>query len=98
MSNLSGLERETIANYNQQEPNACVFTYDLALQRKLDKLCAERPDEIKMTIECNGSKNYIFPKKWFKITPPRKVNMNEEQKAANAARLKAAREAKKVTE
>ena len=48
MSNLSALERETIANYNQQETEACVFTYDTVLQRKLDKLCAERPDEIKV--------------------------------------------------
>lgn len=96
MSNLSALERETIANYNQQETEACVFTYDTVLQRKLDKLCAERPDEIKMTVECNGSKNYVFPKKWFKITPPRKSNMTDEQKAAGAARLKALREAKKV--
>ena len=97
MSNLSGLERETIANYNQQESEACVFTYDPVLQRKLDKLCIDRPDEIKMTVECNGSKSYGFPKKWFKITPPRKVNMSEERKAANTERLKAAREAKKVT-
>ena len=41
-------------------------------QKKMDKLCADHPEEVCMTVECNGSKNYTFPKSWLKITAPRK--------------------------
>lgn len=76
MEEMSKSAMKTIADYNQQENAAHVFTYDPALQKKLDKLCADRPDEIRMTVECNGSKNYEFPKSWFKITAPRKKKVS----------------------
>lgn len=91
---MTRVERETIVAYNQQDEEATVMTHDPSLKRKLDKLCEERPDDIQMTLECKGSKNYIFPKKWIKITPPRKSNLTDEQKAAAAERLHAARNKK----
>ena len=72
MEEMSKTAMETIVDYNQQDDTAHVFTYDPALQKKMDKLCADHPDEVCMTVECNGSKNYMFPKSWLKITSPRK--------------------------
>lgn len=40
-----------------------------------------------------GNCNYFDPNSWMRITPKRKVNMSEEQRAAAAQRLKAAKEA-----
>ena len=72
MEEMSKTAIETIVDYNQQDDTAHVFTYDPALQKKMDKLCADHPEEVCMTVECNGSKNYTFPKSWLKITAPRK--------------------------
>lgn len=72
MEEMSKTAMETIVDYNQQDDTAHVFTYDPALQKKMDKLCADHPDEVQLSVECNGSKNYTFPKSWLKITAPRK--------------------------
>ena len=72
MEEMSKTAMETIVDYNQQDDTAHVFTYDPALQKKMDKLCADHPDEVQLSVECNGSKNYTFPKSWLKIPAPRK--------------------------
>lgn len=96
MSNLSNYEKETIINYNNEEDTASVYTFHRALQNKLNKLVGVNPD-ISIVFQDEDSVEYIVPKKWIKVSPPRQVNYTDEQKAAMAERLAAARE-KKVGE
>ncbi len=69
---LSNIERETLVIFNEAEPGAEIFTYNPALQKKLLKLCAERPEKIRLTGKGEqGSMTFLLPKKWIKVVPPR---------------------------
>ena len=93
MSNLTNYEKETIINFNEAEQTATVYTYSRRLQNKLNKLVGENPD---ISVLCGDDEctTYIVPKKWIKVSPPRQVNYTDEQKAAMAERLAAARDKK----
>lgn len=83
--NLSLFERETIINYNEGEPTASVYTHNRALRRTLDKLAQERPEDCRVDKESHegAAADYIIPKAWVKIRPPRIAS--EAQKAASRA-------------
>ena len=93
MANLSNYERETIINFNEAEPTASVYTCNRRLQNKLNKLVGANPN-ISVHCEDEESVTYQVPKNWIKVSPPRQVNYTDEQKAAMAERLAAAREKK----
>ena len=93
MVNLSNYERETIINFNEAEPTASVYTCNRRLQNKLNKLVGANPN-ISVYREDEESVTYQVPKNWIKVSPPRQVNYTDEQKAAMAERLAAAREKK----
>ena len=88
--NLSNYEKETEILYNQEENTALVATWHKALINKLRKIAAERED-----ITCKRDEGeyaeFIVPKTWIKISPPPKRNLTDEQRAAMAERLAAAR-------
>ena len=90
MSDLSNYEKETVINYNNEESTAQVFTYHRALQNKLNKLVGVNPD-ILVLHRGDEWTEYIVPKTWIKVSPPRQVNYTDEQRAAMAERLAAAR-------
>jgi len=87
---LSRLEQETIINYNMEEKTANIYTHDPALIRRLEKLCAERPDECKPGYNQNEprGKSYDVPKGWIKVSPKR-ILSEKQRAAANAALGKA---------
>lgn len=85
---LNNFEKETSILYTEAESTAEICTYNKALASRLEKLAVEYPDEC---VECNrfGRDDlckYIVPKKWIKVSPPKK--MSEEQRQAAAERLK----------
>ena len=88
---LSRYEQETVITYNEEEKTAGVYTHNKALLRRLDKLAQERPDECRLEkARPDGrSADYIIPKAWVRIRPPRR--MSPEQKARCAERLANAR-------
>jgi hypothetical protein len=90
MSDLTSYEKETIINYNNEEHTAQVFTYHRALQNKLNKLIDTNPD-ISVLRQGDEWTEYIVPKTWIKVSPLRQVNYTDEQRAAMAERLAAAR-------
>lgn len=94
MPNLDKYERETIINFNEAEPTASVYTFNRSLQSKLNKLLSSNPD-ISLKYSDEERAEYIVPKKWIKVSPPRQVNLTDEQRAAAAERLSASR-AKKL--
>ena len=87
--NLTKYEQETIINYNNEEKNASIFTYDKSLIRKLDKRLAEMSD-MKLIRRGEDFAEYSLPKKWIKVAFPRQYS--DEQRAEMAERMKAARE------
>lgn len=86
--NLSRYEQETIFNYNNEEKNAYIFTYDKSLIRKIDNKLSEYPD-IKVVRRGEYWAEYSMPKKWIKVRFPR--ILSDEQKSEISNRMKAAR-------
>lgn len=93
MAHLDKYERETIINFNEAETTASVYTFNRSLQSKLNKLLSSNPD-ISLKYSDEERAEYIVPKKWIKVSPPRQVNLTDEQRAAAAERLSAARSKK----
>lgn len=93
MAHLDKYERETIINFNEAETTASVYTFNRSLQSKLNKLLSSNPD-ISLKYSDEERAEYIVPKKWIKVGPPRQVNLTDEQRAAAAERLSAARSKK----
>ena len=78
---LSNYERETIINYNEGEPFATVYTHNTALRRRLDQLLKTRSDEIGVIHTCDNSTEYVVPKKWIKVSPPRRTSNEAKERA-----------------
>ena len=84
---LSRYEKETIINYNETDGPASVYTFNAALQRKLDKLAQTSPNEVKC-VNCSPEKckEYLVPKNWVKVSPPRKFSDSTREKMAERGR------------
>lgn len=80
--NLSLYEQESVISFNEAEKTAIVYTHNKALLRKLEKLAQDRPEECRLVKLSHSGRaaDYIIPKAWVKITPPRIAS--EAQKAA----------------
>lgn len=63
MVRLSKYEKETILRTSKGDKEYSIYTFDPALQRKLDKYAKEYPDLCKLTAETKeGSKTYEIEK------------------------------------
>ncbi len=70
---LSNIEKETIINFNEAERTASVYTHNAALKERLLELCQTHPEQVRQTAaNAWGGLTFELPKKWLKITPPRK--------------------------
>lgn len=94
---LSLYERETIINFNEAESAANIYTHNKALRRTLDKLAQERPEYCKVDrVSHEGAAaDYIIPKAWVKIRPPRIASVA--QKVASRAAAEKAKLARANT-
>lgn len=82
---LTLYEQETIINYNREEKTASIYTHDPVLIRKLDAL-RQKSEAITVVREGKGWREYLCPKRWVKVSPPRVVS--EENRAKLAERMK----------
>jgi hypothetical protein len=89
--------KETCFNYVDADKTAIFCSSEKKWINKILKLHEQYPDEVKIVHYPEENDGMIYaeiPKKWLKISPPRQTNYTDEQKAAMAARLAAAREKK----
>ena len=80
---LTNEEKETIILFNEADKTATVETFQGKIIRRMEK---EGVIPVRETPE--GAKKYIVPKTWIKVTPPKKMNLSDEQKQAIADRFK----------
>lgn len=84
---LSKLERETIITYNEAEAEAEIYTYNRPLQRKLEKLSQEHPEDVKiLCTDKTGSKTFRLPKKFVTVRASRQISKELQEKMAQSAR------------
>ena len=88
---MSLYEQETIINFNEEERTASVYTHNRALRRKLEKLAEDRPEDCRLAKTGHDGRgvDYIIPKAWVKVKPPRVAS--EAQKAAARENARKAR-------
>jgi ferritin-like protein len=84
MSKLLPHERETIMLFNEAENTAEIETHNKVLKRRLAEICLDFPDDVKVIKKDRQSDVYIFPKKWFKLSPPRKISDKHRMQLENA--------------
>lgn len=90
---ISKLETETHISWNEEEPDAIVWTCSPKYLRKLDKLAEEHPEDYRCVREeeyANTiSKEYRISKGLISFRAPRQgTAMSEERKEAARARFK----------
>lgn len=88
--------KETTFDYLSCDTHASFFSTEAKWIRKIKSLKLEYPDEITIVQETNDSIIAHIPKLWMKITPPRKMNLTDEQRAAASERMKNARKKKGI--
>ena len=70
---LTNVEKETIATFNEAERTVSVYTHNEALKRQLLTLCREYAGKVRQTADNGqGGLTFVLPKKWLKVSPPRK--------------------------
>lgn len=91
------MEAEIKETVYEHESGKDTFTITAAERWSISmvrKLKEKHPGEVQIVAEnSDGTLLARMPYSWMRITPKRKVNMSEEQRAAAAQRLKAAKEA-----
>lgn len=85
MYSYSKDEQETIICFNELEAAASVFTFNRRLINLLARLAGERPAECRLYRKYDNSCEYIVPKSWIRVKPPREAS--EAQKEAARAAL-----------
>lgn len=83
--------RETAWDWYSDSKTATMCSNEATWIKKLTALAEQYPNEvvIRKTPEDNGGVILVdIPKKWFKIKPPAKRTMTDEQRAELAERMK----------
>ena len=70
---LTNIEKETVINFNEAERMASVYTHNETLKHQLLELCQTHPAQVRQTAaNAWGGLTFELPKKWLKVSPPRK--------------------------
>jgi hypothetical protein len=86
--------KETCFSYTSEDECAIFSSSEKKWINKILKLQQAHPDKVKVIYHPDNNHGVIYahiPKKWLKITPTRQMNYTDEQRAAMAERLAAAR-------
>ena len=79
-------EKETIINFNEEEPRASIYSCTRSVWKRCEKLGLE---VIRVDQDRRGrivSKEYYFPKSWIKIQRPRRVSQEQRKRSAEIMR------------
>ena len=77
-------EQETIISFNELETEASVYTFNRRLINLLARLAGERPAECRLYRKLDSSCEYMVPKSWIRVRPPREAS-EAQREAARAA-------------
>lgn len=84
--------RETCFDHQFGAAYATLSSAEYPVVNRMKKLAEKHPDEVKIVAENkDGSICVHVPWKWVKISPPRQLNLTDEQRAERVARLNAVR-------
>ena len=87
--------KETCVSYTSPDETLSFSSSEKKWINKIIKLHEQRPNDVRIICGPEDNDGMIYamlPKSWLKISPPRQVNFTDEQRAAMADRLAAARD------
>ena len=79
---------ETVVEFERGSKEILVSSTDSVWIRKIKKLCDERPDEVRIVGQDDISICVKMPISFFSLRPKKKCVLSDEQKAANAERMR----------
>lgn len=93
---LTSAERETVITFDEERKQAVVTTFNPRFLNQLERLAGERPDDVKFVKHivpegCARSGEYLIPKAWIKIKPPRQLSEEQIEELKQRGRALAAR-------
>lgn len=88
--------KETSIEYLTCNDYATLYSSEAKWMRKIKQLKTDYPDSVQIINETSESMVVHIPKSWLKVTPPRKMTLTDEQRAAAKERMLTARKNKKV--
>ena len=94
-------ENENAIEWLDSRDKATVTLHGGRLKNRVMRLAEEYPDEVEIRREPDGNGGFLvakIPVKWVKITPPRRLELTDEQKEALAERLSVARASRNDSE
>lgn len=86
--------KETCFEYLDVDDNATVGSSERRWINKIIRLHEQHPGVVKIVRMPEDNDGYILahvPKSWVKLSPPKQVNLTDEQKAVRAERLRKSR-------
>ena len=86
--------KETCVEYLDVDNHATFCSSEKKWINKIIKLHAAHPDEVEILYMPEDNYGVILahiPKTWLKVSPPKKMNLTDEQRAAAAERMRQAR-------
>lgn len=89
--------KETMFEYLDVEDHATFCSAERKWINKINKLHETYPDKVQIVYTPEENNGVIYahvPKSWLRLSPPKKMNFTEEQRAAAVERLRKAREDK----
>lgn len=101
MADTTWGENENAIEWLDSRDKATVTLHGGRLKNRVLRLAEESPDEVEIRREPDENGGFLvakIPVKWVKITPPRRLELTDEQKEALAERLSAARASRNVSE
>ena len=87
--------RETSIEYLSCNDHATLYSSEAKWMRKIKQLKSDYPDSVQIINSTSESMVVHIPKSWLKVTPPRKMTLTDEQRAAAKERMLVARKNKK---
>lgn len=94
-------ENENAIEWLDSRDKATVTLHGGRLKNRVLRLAEEYPDDVEIRREPDENGGFLvakIPVKWVKITPPRRLELTDEQKEALAERLSVARASRNVSE
>ena len=94
-------ENENAIEWLDSRDKATVTLHGGRLKNRVMRLAEEHPDEVEIRREPDENGGFLvakIPVKWVKITPPRRLELTDEQKEELRERLSVARASRNVSE
>ena len=101
MADTTWGENENAIEWLDTRQKATVTLHGARLKNRVLRLAEEYPDEVEIRREPDENGGFLvakIPAKWVKITPPRRLELTDEQKEALAERLSVAMASRNASE